>query len=215
MSPPVYRPNTNGTDHQAACGTKEEPTSWICTHCGRTKPVHDFAKNSWTRSGRRHVCEKCRGTYDRKQDYLRRARQYGHIPTFDDFTETDLVECHGDKCYYCPTGSFECIDHLICVRVGGTHTLDNVVPCCLKCNVLKRWTIDEPLIRAYRRTMESGGMSNGNRTQPSPEFRFSMALRQIQVDPLLELAAIVPLHPDVHPDSYVDTTQKTDVVRSA
>jgi hypothetical protein len=63
--------------------------------------------------------------------------------------------------------------------------------------------------------MKSGGVSNGNKTQPSPEPRLPGALPQIYVDPLLELAAIVPLHPDVHPDRHIDTTQKTGVVRSA
>ncbi len=215
MSPAVNRPNTNGTDHQAAHGTTEEPASWVCNQCSVTKLVHDFARNSWTRSGRRHVCEECRRTYDRKHDYLRRARKYGHIPIFDDFTQADLVECHSDKCYYCPTGSFECTDHLICVRVGGTHTLNNVVPCCNDCNILKRWTVDEQLIRAYRLTTESGGVGNGNKTQPSPEHRLPGALTENYADMQLELAAIVPLHPDVHPDGYIDTTQKTDVVRRA
>jgi hypothetical protein len=215
MSPAVNRPNTNGTDHQAADGTKQEPTSWVCTHCRVTKPVDDFARNSWTRSGRRHVCKTCRRTYDHKQDYLRRARKYGHIPVFDDFTVADLVECHGDKCYYCSTGSFECIDHFICVRVGGTHTLNNVVPCCNDCNILKRWAVDEPLIRAYRLMMKFGGVGNGNKTQSCPEPWLPGPLPQYYVDPLPELAAIVSLHPDVHPDRYVDTTQKTDVVRSA
>ena len=215
MSPPVYRPNTNGTDHQAACGTKEEPTLRVCTRCRATKPLDDFAKDSWTRSGRRHVCQTCRSFYDGKQAFLRRIRKYGHVPVVDDFTEADLVECYGDKCYHCGHGPFECIDHLICVRVGGTHTLDNVVPCCIKCNGIKRWTVDQPLIRVYLANDGSGGVGNGNHTQPSPEPRLLGALPEHYADLQLELAAIVPLHPDVHPDGYVDTTQKTDVVRSA
>jgi len=154
MSPAVNRPNASGADHQAVCGTKNEPTSWVCIRCSVTKPVHEFAKNSWTRSGRRHVCEECRRTYDRKRDYIRRACKYGHTPVFDDFTQADLVERHGDKCYHCDERPFECIDHLICVRVGGTHTRDNVVPCCLECNGLKRRTVDEERIRAYRRKLD-------------------------------------------------------------
>ena len=59
------------------------------------------------------------------------------------------VERYGEQCYHCGDGPFECIDHLICVRVGGTHTRENVVPCCLACNRRKRWTVDEGLIRAY------------------------------------------------------------------
>jgi transposase-like protein len=152
MSPAVNRPNASGADHQAVCGTKNEPTSWVCIRCSVTKPVHEFAKNSWTRRGRRHVCQECRRTYDRMRDYIRRARKYGHIPAVEDFTQADLVERHGERCYHCD-GPFECIDHLICVRVGGTHTRDNVVPCCLKCNGVKRRTVDEERIRAYRRKL--------------------------------------------------------------
>jgi hypothetical protein len=53
-----------------------------------------------------------------------------------EFTEADLVARYGDQCYHCGAGPFQCIDHLTCVRVGGTHTRDNVVPCCQACNRL-------------------------------------------------------------------------------
>jgi hypothetical protein len=154
VSPEVNRPEASGTDHQAACGTEDKRTSWVCTQCGATKPRDEFARNSWTRSGRRHVCQGCRRTYDRERDYIRRARKCGHMPVVEEFTEADLVERHGDKCFHCGDGTFECIDHLVCVRVGGTHTRDNVVPCCLPCNRLKRRTADEKRIRAYRLRMD-------------------------------------------------------------
>ena len=152
MSPAVNRPEVSGTDHQVVCATEDQPTSWVCTQCGAQKPVDEFARNSWTRTGRRHVCQECRRTYDRKQDYIHRALKHGHTPVCDHFTQADLVERYGEQCYHCGDGPFECIDHLICVRVGGTHTRENVVPCCLACNRRKRWTIDEGLIRAYRLT---------------------------------------------------------------
>ena len=63
---------------------------------------------------------------------------YGHCPVVEYFTNQQL-ERHGDRCFYCGTADFECIDHRMCVRVGGHHTLDNTVPCCQKCNQRKRW----------------------------------------------------------------------------
>jgi HNH endonuclease len=152
VNPVVNRPNASGTDHRVVGRTMDEPTAWTCTQCGLTKPIVEFAINSWTRTGRRHVCRGCRRDYDRKRNYLRRARNYGHTPVFDDFTEADLVERHGSQCVYCREAPFECVDHLICVRVGGTHILDNVVPSCIACNHRKRLTVDEERIRAYRLT---------------------------------------------------------------
>lgn len=90
----------------------------------------------------------CRRTDNRKQGYRRRALSYGHTPVVEDFTEADVIAKYGDTCVYCPDGGFETIDHLICVRAGGNHVLDNVVPCCRSCNVKKRWTVDRQHIQA-------------------------------------------------------------------
>jgi len=151
MSLGVNGSDASRADHQAACGTDEEPTFRVCNECKARKPLNQFAKDSWTRTGWRRKCQTCRTWYDREQDYRRRSKAYGHVPVVENFTCADLVERYGDKCYYCLTGPFECIDHIICVRVGGTHTLDNVVPCCVTHNSSKRWTVDEPLIKDYRK----------------------------------------------------------------
>ena len=73
-----------------------------------------------------------------------------HRPVVEPFTTQQLIERHGDRCFHCGAGDFECIDHLVCVRVGGHHTLDNTVPCCQKCNQRKRWELDELYIRVHR-----------------------------------------------------------------
>ena len=96
------------------------------------------------------VCASCRAEYDREWAYIRRCRAYGHCPVVEHFTTPQLVERHGDGCYHCGTGAFECVDHLRCVRVGGPHTLANTVPCCRKCNQRKRWDDDEHQIRVHR-----------------------------------------------------------------
>jgi hypothetical protein len=115
-----------------------------------TKPFSDFAKDRSKREGRRNVCAACRADDNRESGYIRRCRKYGHTPVVEHFTAAQLVERHGDRCFYCGVSAFECTDHLVCVRVGGPHTLDNTVPCCHECNQRKRWAVDEPRIRAFR-----------------------------------------------------------------
>ena len=80
---------------------------------------------------------------------------YGHRPVVESFTTRQLIERYGDRCFYCGTGDFECIDHRMCVRVGGQHTLDNTVPCCQMCNQRKRWELDELYIRVHRLFFEA------------------------------------------------------------
>ena len=154
MSEVVTRPAANGTDHQTVCGTDDEPTARACITCGEVKPLNEFAKDRRRRHGRRGVCAVCRTNYDRERDYKRRACMYGHCPVVEFFTNRQLIDRYGAMCFYCGTGDFECIDHRMCVRVGGHHTLDNTVPCCRECNQRKRWEVDEVLIRVYRLRFE-------------------------------------------------------------
>lgn len=42
----------------------------------------------------------------------------------------------GNRCQYC-AGTAESIDHVVPRSRGGTHTWDNVVACCRRCNVRK------------------------------------------------------------------------------
>ena len=149
MSEVVTRPAANGTDHQTVCGTDDQPTARACIKCGEVKPLNEFAKDRRKRQGRRGMCAVCRTNYDRERDYIRRARMYGHRPVVESFTTQQLIQRYGDRCFHCRTRDFECVDHLVCVRVGGYHTLDNVVPSCHECNRLKRVAIDAPRIRAY------------------------------------------------------------------
>ena len=153
MTEVVTRPAANGADHQAVCGTDDEPTARVCFMCGEVKPLNEFAKDRWKRQGRRGMCAVFRTNYDRERDYIRRTRMYGHCLVVESFTTQQLIERHGDTCFHCGTGDFECMDHLVCVRVGGAHTLDNAVPSCRECNQRKRWAVDEPRIRAYRESL--------------------------------------------------------------
>jgi hypothetical protein len=123
----------------------------VCRTCHRTKPLEEFARDSNRPSRYRTQCSDCRTDYDRERRYTIRSWRYGFLPIIGTVTTPLLIERYGDRCFHCPTGSFESIDHLVCVRVGGGHTIDNVVPCCKDCNIAKRWTVDEQAIRQFSR----------------------------------------------------------------
>ena len=102
------------------------------------------------------MCAVCRTDYDRRRDYARRARHYGHTPVIEKFSTAQLVERYGEHCYHCGTGPFETVDHLAPVRIGGHHTQDNSVPSCGACNRRKRWREDKVLIEAYLALCSAG-----------------------------------------------------------
>lgn len=52
------------------------------------------------------------------------------------FGHQDIIIKYGDKCYYCD-GLFECIDHYMPLSKSGAHTLENVRPACVQCNLTK------------------------------------------------------------------------------
>lgn len=48
-----------------------------------------------------------------------------------------LQSAWGQRCAYCKTKSPLSQDHVVPVSKGGDHTLENVVPACLECNIQK------------------------------------------------------------------------------
>lgn len=60
-----------------------------------------------------------------------------------------ILAAFNGKCAYCDTGGEMQIEHIVAVAKGGTHTADNIVPSCPKCNKLKNthdlrtWLQDE------------------------------------------------------------------------
>ena len=45
---------------------------------------------------------------------------------------------YGNRCAYCGAKGKMTQDHVIPLSLGGTHTVDNVVPACRSCNSAKR-----------------------------------------------------------------------------
>lgn len=71
-------------------------------------------------------------------NYWKRIRRYGLEGYEEPFTKPDVIVAYGDHCFYCDDGAFEQLDHVIPVRIGGWHTLENVRPSCTACN-RRRW----------------------------------------------------------------------------
>jgi|688.fasta_scaffold262154_3 5-methylcytosine-specific restriction endonuclease McrA len=132
----------------------------FCVRCHALKPLEQMRADRRFKTGRRPMCEACQAASDRERRrarrwlsaYLKRARKFGFAPVREFLTPNKLIARWGDHCFYCPDGDFEEIDHVVSVGAGGHHVLDNVVPCCKKCNRLKRWTCDEAAIKRYRAT---------------------------------------------------------------
>lgn len=64
----------------------------------------------------------------------------------DIFTHQDIINKYGNKCFYCP-GSFDHIDHYMPLSKGGMHTLENVRPSCVECNLTKSNKLPEEFIK--------------------------------------------------------------------
>lgn len=120
-----------------------------CTKCGEAKPLEQFSRAVKHHDGLAYWCRPCQSTFHAEwwaanphrgwaNYYRRRARKFGFQPIVDDFRKSDVVTTYGDSCAYCTTGTFEELDHLVPIKSGGRHTLDNVRPSCTACNREKR-----------------------------------------------------------------------------
>jgi len=49
----------------------------------------------------------------------------------------DLCAKYGNRCLCCGNSVKLTIDHIVPVSKGGTHTVDNIQPLCIRCNVSK------------------------------------------------------------------------------
>jgi 5-methylcytosine-specific restriction endonuclease McrA len=92
-------------------------------------------------------CEKTKlveGNFNRAppgqmHDQLRRNRIRTTLCDLTDEQRVSLVEAYGGCCSYCgaiPDDTIS-IDHVVPICDGGTHSIGNVVPACLYCNLSK------------------------------------------------------------------------------
>ncbi|MGZ4524854.1 MAG: HNH endonuclease [Mycobacterium sp.] len=221
MTERIIRPTPeSGTDQVGRTELYSTATKQ-CTCCREHKAMADMAADRYTRDGYRTVCRQCRADYDRRRysanrqsilarqreyhhanrgvawaaGHRARARRYGLCLVTEYLTPDDVIAQWGNKCLYCRVAPFEVIDHLIPVAAGGSHTLMNVLPCCKECNRLKRWSIDERFIRAFRQS----------RTASTEMSRYLLSgieagERNVSVERLFDIAD----HYGVRPASFLE-----------
>ncbi len=171
----------------------------ICRLClGDPKPITDFYESKvrgWI--GHRTECKECTDKRTRRyhQDnrdrvILNNCRKADKILGLTtSLTRELIVELISKPCEYC-----EIFDDRMGVdRKDNTqgHTIDNTVPCCLRCNALKRdmpWAAWQFLVPRIREATQlglfggwighnRGGNEIGKRKSASPAFR-DMRLRE-------------------------------------
>jgi HNH endonuclease len=160
MTEKEIRAGANGTDQGLVKRTAVQNTlRRVCSRCHEEKPLELFASDCWRPGGHRPTCADCRSEYDSKRYYRQRCRWYGIEPVVEPFSRTEVIKRYGDRCAYCTPGDFESLDHFVPVAAGGPHTLDNVRPSCRSCNSTKFWSVDQALIREFRRSRVLVGAS--------------------------------------------------------
>ncbi len=72
-------------------------------------------------------------------DFQRRRARFASVESDEITKETwaEILETFGHRCAYCLEEKKLEMDHVVPISKGGTHTYDNLVPACGKCNASK------------------------------------------------------------------------------
>ncbi len=111
-----------------------EPEILTCHICHKPYPKD----NGWPLS----TCPLCRvNDVEYQSQIVRRARfrpadkWVTRDLTLEQWLKTLLY--FEAKCAYCQFLSYECLEHFIPMKLGGSTSISNCVPSCLRCNKLK------------------------------------------------------------------------------
>lgn len=78
---------------------------------------------------------------ERALERSRRRRARRQEATVESFTADELLASWAERglsgCTYCPDGEYEHADHVVPLARGGSHSIDNLVPACERCNTSK------------------------------------------------------------------------------
>lgn len=131
---PIGRPIEEGPE------VPPGPDAKRCRVCRKRKSRNAFSPGKpWCRVCRNGMLAVERTLHPEphwEATYRNRVAGYGFIPDVEPFTLEDLVCMYGGSCFHCEAGSFEQLDHYPTpVCEGGSHSLANVRPSCLPCNL--------------------------------------------------------------------------------
>jgi len=124
----------------------------VCSFCGESKPLEEFAKNGLDGEGTTRYRDDCKQCYNirrrenrtskRHNDFIGGQKRRGEEDP--DFSFQDWKLCviyFGGECAYCGRtmrrGERLTHDHLEALSKGGRTTSDNIIPACSTCNSSK------------------------------------------------------------------------------
>lgn len=89
--------------------------------------------------------------YSRNKHAKRRVAMDGTIDPITAKQWRDLVMKFRSRCYYCGRRGKMTVEHMTPLSRGGNHSIDNIVPACLPCNVKKHANDNYEFARRFGR----------------------------------------------------------------
>lgn len=114
-----------------------------CTSCGIRKSFNDFSPNKAAKDGRQTTCKPCRSAKVHSGEWNGNTRRQATIDERSDGTVTSELMRERFSVTVCPCcdGYMErddkVLDHIIPLKLGGTHSARNVTVMCWSCNAAK------------------------------------------------------------------------------
>jgi 5-methylcytosine-specific restriction endonuclease McrA len=119
-------------------------------YVANNKPAHLKRQHAWYEKNKDDIKTR---VSQYKKDHPEQYQMYSNkrlaskkTTIIEVFTNQDIKNKYGDKCFYC-NGLFEHIDHYMPLSRGGSHTLENVRPSCKTCNLHKSNKLPEEFIK--------------------------------------------------------------------
>jgi protein-arginine kinase activator protein McsA len=117
--------------------------SKVCKHCNERKAFEHFSPHPQRKDGRQTVCRMCRSAKTHSGEWHGNRRRQALI---DERTDGTITTEHTKKIFsvkVCPCcdGYMEwddkVLDHIIPLKLGGMHSVNNVTVMCRSCNSAK------------------------------------------------------------------------------
>lgn len=117
--------------------------SKVCSACGIRKSFNDFSPNKAAKDGTQTTCKPCRSAKVHSGEWNGNLRRQATIDERSDGTVTSDLMRERFSVTVCPCcdGYMErddkVLDHIVPLKLGGTHSASNVTVMCWSCNAAK------------------------------------------------------------------------------